>query len=418
MWDRLWIDINLATDATGTGQPGGDDFGTIPDGAIAVKDGVIAWVGSRADLPGTPESLAAEVLTCGGQWMTAGLVDPHTHLVFGGDRSGEFAERLQGVSYQEIARRGGGILSTVRATREASEEDLLQSTLKRARTLVENGVTTVEIKSGYGLRLEDELKQLRVARAVGRHLPLRVHTTFLGAHALPPEFAGRQADYVTHLCNDMLPAVAREGLADSVDAFCETIAFTPAEVEQIFTVARGLNLPLRLHADQMSDLGGSALAARWGALSADHVEYATEAGARAMAEAGTVAMLLPGAFYFVREEKQPPVALFRKHGVAMGLATDCNPGTSPILTPTGVMNMACTLFRLTPGEALAGHTHIAARALGLADTVGRLRVGMAADMALWDIAGPHELSYWIGGVRPTGRVFAGQPDCQPARQPD
>ncbi|MFT8675602.1 MAG: imidazolonepropionase [Acetobacter sp.] len=408
MWDRLWIDVNLATDATGTGQPGGDDFSIIRDGAIAAKDGVIAWVGPRADLPGTPESLAGEVISCHGQWMTAGLVDPHTHLVFGGDRSGEFAERLQGVSYQEIARRGGGILSTVRATRDASEEDLLDSTLRRARTLVENGVTTVEIKSGYGLRLEDELKQLRVARAVGQHLPLRVHTTFLGAHALPPEFAGRQADYVTHLCEDMLPAVAQAGLADSVDAFCETIAFTPAEVERIFTVARGLNLPLRLHADQMSDLGGSALAAHWGALSADHVEYATEAGARAMAASGTVAMLLPGAFYFVREEKLPPVALFREHGVAMGLATDCNPGTSPILTPTGVMNMACTLFRLTPGEALAGHTHIAARALGLGDTVGRLRVGMAADMAVWDVAGPHELSYWIGGVRPTARVFAGQ----------
>ncbi|GBR05048.1 imidazolonepropionase [Acetobacter oeni] len=410
MWDRLWIDVSLATDACGTGRPGGDDFGAIRDGAIAAKDGVIAWVGSRSDLPAEPASLAVDVISCHGQWMTTGLVDPHTHLVFGGDRSGEFAERLQGVSYQDIARRGGGILSTVRATRAASEEELLRVTLGRVRRLIENGATTIEIKSGYGLTTEEELKQLRVARAVGRHLPVRVHTTFLGAHALPPEFAGRQADYVTHLCEDMIPAVAEAGLADSVDAFCETIAFKPVEIERIFETARSFGLPLRLHADQMSDLQGSHLAARWHALSADHVEYANEESVRAMAEAGTVAMLLPGAFWFVREEKLPPVALFRKHGVPMGLATDCNPGTSPILTPTGVMNMACILFRLTPGEALAGHTHIAAKALGLAETAGRLRPGMAADMVLWDVAGPHELSYWIGGVKPSARIFAGIPD--------
>lgn len=409
MWDRLWVDVNLATNASGTGQPGGDDFGHIPDGAIAARDGQIVWVGPRADLPGEPERLATEVISCNGQWMTAGLVDPHTHLVYGGDRSGEFAERLQGVSYQEIARRGGGILSTVRATRDASEEELLRLTLRRARCLVENGVTTVEIKSGYGLRLEDELKQLRVARAVGRHLPVRVHTTFLGAHALPPEFAGRQDDYVTFLCTEMLPAVAEAGLADSVDAFCETIAFQPAEVERIFEAAQRWKLPVRLHADQMSDLDGGKLAARWHALSADHVEYASESSVQAMADAGTVAMLLPGAFYFVRETKQPPVDLFRKHGVPMGLATDCNPGTSPVLSPTAVMNMACTLFRLTPGEALAGHTHIAAKALGLEHTVGQLRTGMAADMVVWDIAGPHELSYWIGGVRPSARIFGGCP---------
>ncbi|GAB6966814.1 imidazolonepropionase [Komagataeibacter kakiaceti JCM 25156] len=409
MWDRLWVDVNLATDAGGTGQPGGDDFGVIPNGAIAACDGLIAWVGRQEDLPDRPERLATHVISCNGQWMTAGLVDPHTHLVYGGDRSAEFAERLQGVSYQDIARRGGGILSTVRATRDASEEELLRLTLRRARCLVDNGVTTVEIKSGYGLRLEDELKQLRVARAVGRHLPLRVHATFLGAHALPPEFAGRQDDYVTFLCTEMLPAVAEAGLADSVDAFCETIAFQPAEVERIFEAAQRWKLPVRLHADQMSDLEGARLAARWHALSADHVEYASESSVRAMAEAGTVAMLLPGAFYFVRETRQPPVALFRQYGVPMGLATDCNPGTSPVLSPTAVMNMACTLFRLTPGEALAGHTHVAAKALGLDGRVGRLRPGMAADMVVWDIAGPHELSYWIGGVRPSARIFGGCP---------
>ncbi|MBS1019226.1 imidazolonepropionase [Gluconobacter cerinus] len=410
MWDRLWVDVHLATYARGTGKPGGDDFGIIRDGAIAAHHGRIIWVGRQADLPAAPEHLARKVLHCEGQWMTAGLVDPHTHLVFGGDRSSEFAERLQGVSYQDIARRGGGILSTVRSTREASEQDLLDSTLKRARRLMANGVTTVEIKSGYGLTLQDELKQLRVARAVSQHLPLRVHTTFLGAHALPPEFTGRQSDYVTYLCDTMLPTVAEAQLADSVDAFCETIAFQPEEVKRLFESARRWSLPVRLHADQMSDLGGAQLAAQWGALSADHVEYASEASVRAMAEAGTVSMLLPGAFYFVREQKLPPIALFRQYGVPMGLATDCNPGTSPILSPTGVMNMACTLFRLTPGEALAGHTHIAAKALGLKQDIGRLHTGMIADMAIWDVSGPHELSYWIGGITPTARIFGGIPD--------
>ena len=410
MWDRLWIDVHLATDASGTGQPGGDTFGEIRNAAIAAKNGLIVWTGKQADLPDAPHKLAHVVISCGGQWLTAGLVDPHTHLVFAGDRSAEFAERLQGVSYAEIAQRGGGILSTVRATREASEEELLEITLKRARGLVENGVTTVEIKSGYGLTLHDELKQLRVARAVGHALPLRVHTTFLGAHSLAPEYRGKQSEYVRHICEEMLPAVAEANLADSVDAFCEGIAFQPAEVERIFDAANRYGLPVRLHADQMSDLGGSLLAANWNALSADHVEYANEQSVRAMAAAGTVAILLPGAFYFVREEKLPPIALFRKHGVSMGLATDCNPGTSPVLSPTAVMNMACTLFRLTPGEALAGHTHIAAKALGLEKTIGRLEVGMAADMVLWDIEGPHELSYWIGGVKPSSRIFGGNPD--------
>lgn len=415
MWDRLWIDVHLSVAARGDGRPGGDDFGIIRDGALAVQGGRIAWVGAAADLPGPARDLAASVIRCGGRWMTPGLVDPHTHLVYAGDRSAEFAERLQGVSYQDIARRGGGIAATMRATRAASDEELLQATLRRARRLVANGVTTLEIKSGYGLTLHDEMRLLRVARRVGDALPLRIHATFLGAHALPPEHAGRRDDYVRLLCADMIPAVAEAGLADSVDAFCEGIAFTPGEVERVFAAASRHGLPVRLHADQLSDLSGSALAARWGALSADHLEYADEAGIAAMARAGTVAILLPGAFYFTRETRPPPVELLRRHGVRIGLATDCNPGTSPVLTPTGIMNMACTLFRLTPGEALAGHTHVAAAALGLGDRVGRLAVGFAADMALWDIDGPHELSYWIGGQRPAARIFAGVPDAPPTQ---
>lgn len=410
MWDRLWVDVHLSVAARGNGRPGGDDFGIIRDGALAVRDGRIAWVGAAADLPGPAETLAGSVMRGGGCWMTPGLVDPHTHLVYAGDRSAEFAERLQGVSYQEIARRGGGIAATVRATRAASDEELLEATLRRARRLVSNGVTTVEIKSGYGLTPWDELRLLRVARRVGDCLNLRVHTTFLGAHALPPEHVGERDEYIRLLCEEMIPAVAEAGLADSVDAFCEGIAFSPEEVERVFAAAARHGLPVRLHADQLSDLCGGALAARWGALSADHIEYANEASIAAMAQAGTVAVLLPGAFYFVRETRLPPVELLRRHGVRIALATDCNPGTSPVLTPTGIMNMACTLFRLTPGEALAGNTHVAAAALGLGDRVGRLAVGFAADMALWDIDGPHELSYWIGGQRPVSRIFAGVPD--------
>ncbi|MBM9400328.1 imidazolonepropionase [Gluconacetobacter azotocaptans] len=406
MWDTLWIDVHLATmDA----QPD-DAYGRIADGAIAAQGGRIVWVGPRDALPGRPQDLARDVIGCDGAWATPGLVDPHTHIVYAGDRSGEFEERLNGVSYEAIARRGGGILSTVQATRRASFEDLLALALQRTRRLIAGGVTTVEIKSGYGLTLEDELKQLRVARAVARHLPVRVHTTFLGAHAVPPEFAGRRGAYVDHLLDAVLPAVAAEGLADSIDAFCEGIAFQPDEVARLFDAARALGLPVRLHADQLSDLGGAALAARYRALSADHVEYASEDGIRAMAAAGTVAMLLPGAFYFVREKTVPPVELFRRHGVPMGLATDCNPGTSPTLDLTTMMNMACTLFRMTPAEALAGVTHVGARALGLRDEAGRLAVGLSADIAFWPVAGPHELSYWIGGVRPLGRVFQGRPD--------
>ncbi|GBR01188.1 imidazolonepropionase [Asaia lannensis] len=411
MWDRLWINAHLATLAPHVDHHDIEtESGLLRDGAIAVEQGRIAWIGSRCDLPGAPETLSNEVIDCRGAWITPGLIDPHTHLVYAGDRSEEFSERLCGVSYQEIARRGGGILSTVRATRAASEDELFALSEKRAKRLMANGVTTLEIKSGYGLTLEDELKQLRVARRLGSELRLRVHVSFLGAHALPPEFVGRREAYLGHLCTDLLPQIAAGGLADSVDGFCEGIAFQPHEIERLFITARDLGFTLRLHADQLSDLGGASLAARLGALSADHVEYAHEEGIRAMAAQGTVAVLLPGAFYFVREDKLPPVEAFRAHGVRMALATDCNPGTSPLLSPTAVMNMACTLFRLTPREALDGHTRHAAAALGLSATCGMLAPGMAADMALWDITAPHELAYWIGGVMPVGRVFAGVPD--------
>ncbi|RUT26424.1 imidazolonepropionase [Asaia sp. W19] len=428
MWDRLWIDVHLATMDRGvaTGLASGmatglspvsdrvteadGNLGIVRDGALAVRNGHIAWVGPRSALKAAPETLAREVISCNGHWMTPGLIDPHTHLVYAGDRSGEFAERLEGVSYEAIARRGGGILSTMRATRESSEDELLAVSLKRARALVAQGVTTVEIKSGYGLTLRDEMKQLRVARRIGASLGLRVRTSFLGAHAVPPEYAGRRAAYVAHLCEDILPAVVEAGLADYVDGFCEGIAFQPEEIARLFETAQALGLSVRLHADQLSDLGGAGLAARFGALSADHVEYANETGISAMAQAGTVAVLLPGAFYFVRETRLPPIDAFRRYAVPMALATDCNPGTSPVLSPTAVMNMACTLFRLTPSEALLGHTRHAASALGLSAVCGALAPGLAADMAVWDVSAPHELSYWIGGVRPVGRVFGGQPD--------
>ncbi|GBR49458.1 imidazolonepropionase [Acetobacter pomorum DSM 11825] len=346
----------------------------------------------------------------GHQWATPGLVDAHTHLVYAGDRSNEFARRLEGTSYQQIAREGGGINATVSATRAASEEALLELAIKRAKRMIAGGTTTIEVKSGYGLTLHDELKLLRVGRALEKHLPIRVHTTFLGAHALPPEYSGRQDAYVTALIEDMLPRVAEEKLADSVDAFCESIAFSPQEVERIFEAATKLNLPVRIHADQMSDSNSCALAARFRALSADHVEYANETGVKAMATAGTVAMLLPGAFYFIRETKLPPIDLFRMHKVPMGLATDCNPGTSPVLDMTTILNMACTLMRLTPAEALHGATSVGAQALNMHSEIGFLREGYSADITFWPVSGPHELSYWIGGVTPSTRVFKGQTD--------
>ena len=404
-WDALLLDCRLATLAD-TGVP----YGAIDDAALAWKDGVICHAGPRADLPGKAETLARSVENLDGAWITPGLVDCHTHLVFGGNRAHEFELRLEGASYEDIARAGGGIASTVRATRALDEDALLAASLPRARALVRDGVTTVEIKSGYGLDLDSELRMLAVARRLGTELGIGVRTTFLGAHALPPEYAGRQDDYVTHICRDMLPAVARSDLADAVDAFCEKIAFSPAQTRRVFETARALGLPVKLHADQLSDLDGAALSASFGGLSADHIEHTNAAGVAAMAASGTVAVLLPGAYYALRDTKAPPIDLLRAHGVPMAVASDLNPGTSPLLSLRLAMNMACVVFRLTPEEALRGATVYAARALGLADR-GRLVPGLRADFVVWDIGRPADLSYWIGGqlarrVHAGGRVVA------------
>lgn len=387
MWDALWVDVNLATMRTGAGA-----YGAIEQGALAVEGGRIAWLGPMAALP---TRAAREVHAGRGAWMTPGLIDCHTHLVFGGDRAHEFEQRLQGVPYAEIARAGGGIASTVRATRAADDEELLAAARRRLDALQAGGVTTVEVKSGYGLDVATELRMLRVARRLGESGAAGIVTSFLGLHALPPGHAGDRSTYVDLVRGPMLEAVAREGLADAVDAFCEGIAFTPEEVARLFEAAHALGLPVKLHADQLSNLGGAALVARHGGLSADHVEHTDEAGVRAMAAAGTVAVLLPGAFYVLRETKRPPVELFRAHGVPMAVATDANPGTSPLLSPLLALNMACVLLGLTPEEALAGMTRVAARALGLADR-GVLAAGAAADLALWRIGRPAELCYWLG----------------------
>ena len=389
MWDAIWLNGRLAT------MSGGAPYGAIEDGAVAAAEGRIAWVGPRAELPGAPEALAREVHDLEGRWLTPGLIDCHTHLVYGGDRAAEFEQRLKGASYAEIAQAGGGIVSTVAATRAASEDDLLCAARPRLDALLAEGVTTVEIKSGYGLDLENELKQLRVARALGAALPVTVKTTFLGAHALPPEFAERAEDYIDAVVV-MLPEIAASGLADAVDAFCETIGFSPEQTARVFEASRACGLPVKLHADQLSDLGGAALAARYGALSADHLEYTSADGVAAMAAAGTVAVILPGAFYVLRETQMPPVAALRAAGVPIALATDCNPGSAPVTSLLLMLNMGCTLFRLTPEEALAGVTRHAATALGLGNSHGTLEVGKAADFAVWNIARPAELAYRIG----------------------
>lgn len=387
-WDSLWLNVHLAT------MEAGADYGIIRDAAIAVKDGKIVWLGVAQDLP--TDYVATSTHDGQGGWLTPGLIDCHTHMVYAGNRSNEFEARLNGVAYEEIARQGGGIVSTVKATRAASEQELMEASLPRVLSSLREGVTTLEIKSGYGLDTETEAKILRVARQIQRDLPVRVTTTFLGAHALPPEFAGRADDYIDEVCECMLPAIVAEGLADAVDVFCEKIGFSPAQTERVFQAAQRHGLPVKLHAEQLSDLGGAALTARYQGLSADHLEYLSEDGIAAMQKHGTVAVLLPGAFYFLRETKYPPLAALRAAGVPIALATDCNPGTSPMTSPLLTMNMACTLFRMTPLEALQGVTLHAARALGLLSEVGTLSVGKQADFALWEIERPADLAYLIG----------------------
>ncbi len=404
-WDGLLLGASLATLDADSG------YGEIADGALGWRDGVITYVGASADLPGDPGALAREVHEIGvdGGWITPGLVDCHTHLVFAGDRAREFEQRLQGASYEDIARAGGGILSTVRATREADEDDLLAQSLPRARALLADGATTLEIKSGYGLDFDTERKMLRVARRIGELLGIGVRTTYLAAHALPPEFAnpkpaGRADDYIDAVI-DWLPRLHAEGLVDAVDAFCEGIGFSPAQTRRVFAAARALGLPVKLHADQLSDLGGAALVAEFAGLSADHVEHTSPDSVRAMAASGTVAVLLPGAYHVLRETRLPPLDALREHGVAMAVATDCNPGTSPLLSLRQAMQLACTHFKLTPEEALRGATVNAARALGLRDR-GVLRVGARADFVRWQVGHPAELCYWLGGQLAQG-VHAG-----------
>lgn len=383
----LWQHCHVATMAQGK-------YSIIEDAAMVTAGSLIEWIGPRSQ---APTADYAQVHDLQGAWVTPGLIDCHTHTVFGGNRSGEFEQRLEGVSYAEIAAKGGGIASTVRATRAATEDQLFLSAEKRLRSLLRDGVTTVEIKSGYGLDLPNERKMLRVARRLGEALPVSVRATCLAAHALPPEYKDRADDYIEHICNEMLPALAAEGLVDAVDAFCEYLAFSPEQVERVFKVAHQLGLPVKLHAEQLSSLHGSSLAARYHALSADHLEFMTEEDAIAMAAAGTVAVLLPGAFYFLRETQLPPMEALRKHGVKIAIASDLNPGTSPALSVRLMLNMACTLFRMTPEEALAGATQHAATALGMGDTHGSLEAGKVADFVAWQIDRPADLAYWLGG---------------------
>jgi imidazolonepropionase len=399
--DRLWRNARLAT--LDPARPG---LGAIDDGMIACRDGLIAHVGPARDAPAALD--AREVIDCEGRWITPGLIDCHTHLVYAGDRSGEFEQRLNGVTYEEIARQGGGIASTVRATREASHADLLAAAAPRLRALVAEGVTTVEIKSGYGLDLATERRLLQVAQALGDECHVTVRRTFLGAHAVPPEFRGRADDYVTEVCDVMLPALAAEGLVDAVDAFCEHIGFSREQTQRVFAAAQARGLPVKLHAEQLSNAGGAALAASFHALSADHLEYVDAAGIKAMAAAGTAAVLLPGAFYFLRETQLPPIDLLRAYRVPMALATDHNPGTSPLGSLLLVLNMAATLFRMTVEECLVGVTRAAAQALGIGATAGTLEAGKHCDLAIWNIERPAELVYHVGRNPLHARVWRGR----------
>ncbi len=381
----------------------GPGYGLIDDGAVVMDGAQIAFAGTARGAPDADTTVDGE-----GLLVTPGLVDPHTHLVYAGNRASEWEARLNGIDYAEIARSGGGIAGTVRATRAASDDLLRAAALGRLRTLADNGVTTVEIKSGYGLDTETEVRILQIARELAAPANVSVRTTFLGAHALPAEYAGREDAYVDLVCTEMLTTIAAEGLADAVDAFCETIAFTPAQTERIFAKAAALGLPVKLHADQLSDGGGARLAAKAHALSADHLEFTSQDGVEALAQSGTVAVLLPGAYYFLRETQKPPVAALRAARVPIALATDCNPGTSPIVSPLVVLNLACTLFGLTPLEALHGLTTNAARALGLSDRIGSIETGKIADLALWDVAHPVELAYAIGARPCVARYVHGR----------
>jgi imidazolonepropionase len=398
--DHIWHRCRLATLSTTR-----HGLGLIEDGLVAAAHGRIVFAGPASDAPLDLD--AKERTDCEGRWITPGLIDCHTHLVYGGDRAHEFEQRLAGVSYEEIARAGGGIVSTVVATRKASVDDLVASALPRLDALLTEGLTTIEIKSGYGLELPTERRQLQAARRLARERPVSVRTTFLGAHTIPPEMKGDSTAYIDKVCNDMLPAIAAEGLADMVDAFCETIAFSPEEIARVFEQAKALGLPLRLHADQLSNLHGAALAARFGALSADHIEYADEDGVAAMARAGTVAVLLPGAFYFIREHQKPAIDAMRRHGVPIALATDCNPGTSPLTSLLLTMNMGATLFRLTVDECIAAVTREAARALGLSAETGSLEKGKYCDLAIWEIERPADLVYRMGFNPLHSRVWHG-----------
>jgi imidazolonepropionase len=398
--DRIWHRCRLATLSWSR-----QGLGIVEDGLIAAREGRIVYAGCAADAPTGLE--AKERIDCGERWITPGLIDCHTHLVYGGNRSGEFEQRLGGATYEEIARAGGGIISTVQATRRASVAELIAATRPRLGALVAEGVTTIEIKSGYGLSLDAERRQLRAARSLGEDSAVTVRTTFLGAHAIPPEMKGRSSDYIGLVCDQMLPAIAAEGLADAVDAFCEKVAFSPDETARVFTAARKLGLPVRLHADQLSNLHGAELAAKFGALSADHLEYADHAGIAAMKAAGTVAVVLPGAFYFIREQQLPPIDVMRRHGVPIALATDSNPGTSPLTSILLAMNMGATLFRLTVDECIAAVTREAAQALGLWHEIGTLDARKFCDLAIWNIDRPAELVYRMGFNPLHARVYHG-----------
>lgn len=386
--DGIWHNARIA--------PAGNPDQTISDAAIVVRNGVIAWIGSEAEMPAEFIDARLPRHDVANRWITPGLIDCHTHLVYGGNRADEFALRLAGASYEEIARRGGGIVSTVRATREADEESLFRQAARRLEALLAEGVTTIEIKSGYGLDLHTERKMLRVARRLGASYPVTVYTTFLGAHAVPPEYQGRADAYIDLVCNEMLPVLHAEGLIDAVDVFCENIGFSVAQSERVFAVAGKLGLPVKMHADQLSNIGATQLATRFKALSVDHLEHLSEADVIEMQQSGTVAVLLPGAYYFIRETKQPPLELLRRYRIPMAISTDSNPGTSPTTSLLLMLNMSCTLFRMTVAEALLGVTGNAALALGKADRHGLLAAGRAADFVIWSVDSLAELAYWSG----------------------